>query len=250
MHTGRMKLSGAIHAHTTLSHDGTMSLSELVDFVKARGYDYLAITEHSYDVDAEAMTNLRSQAELLSTPDFLIIPGLEFRCHGWIDIIGYGVTEPTSSENPAEVIDHIHRHGGVAIFAHPNIRPYPIDPSWVKMLDGAEIWNVSNEGKYLPQTGGINKFRELASVNPELRAYTGLDLHRRESYCYLSATTFASDRTKDDILRALKKGDFRSESFWLTINSDGDLSPVAIVRIAVLRVFLNAARFLRDLLLR
>ena len=236
--------------HTTLSHDGSMSLDELAGFLKSKNYDYIAITEHSYDVDEKSMQALLERSQQMSTTDFIIIPGLEFRCHGWLDIIGYGVTQLCDSEDPAAVIDHIHANDGVAVLAHPNIRDYPIDKKWVAMLDGCEIWNVSNEGKYLPQSGGIKKYRQLAADNPGLLAFTGLDLHRTESYCNLSTLTRVNDKTSEGIIRALKDGTFRSESPLFSVGSDGNVSARGRLNVAAFGPLLNGARSARNMIRR
>lgn len=245
--TDKQTLKGAVHLHTTLSHDGVMSLAQLAAFLKGKGYDYMALTEHSYDVDDESMQSLVEEAARLSSPDFTIIPGLEFRCHGWVDIIGYGVTKLVNDENASTVIDHIHRHGGVAVFAHPNVRDYPIDNSWVAMLDGCEIWNVSNEGKFLPRPGAIRKFEKLAQVRPGMLAFTGLDLHRTESYCGLALETHAASRQRQDILAALRAGHFVSRSPLFSVGASGKVSGVSMARIRVLRAFLDGVRSLRNL---
>lgn len=234
--------------HTVLSHDGKMTLDELVTFLKDKGYDYIAVTEHSYDIDNQSMSKLAERAAELSSDDFLVIPGIEFRCHGWVDIIGYGVVETIDSEDPVEVIDHIHRHGGVAVFAHPNVRDYPIDDGWVAMLDGCELWNISNEGKHLPQPGGLKKFRQLARANSGLLAFSGLDLHRTESYWNLFTETSVDGRDRLSILKALGAGDFRSVSPWFSVGSDGRVPALKRVFVAASRRVLNGIRKMRDVI--
>jgi hypothetical protein len=250
VNNSNLSLRGALHLHTTLSHDGALSLEDLVNFLKAKRYDYMAITEHSYDVDRDSMNKLVEKSAELSTPDFTIIPGIEYRCHGWVDILGYGVTAVLSDEEPAAVIDHIHAHGGVAVLAHPNIRDYRLEQCWISKLDGCEMWNVSNEGKYLPQPGAIDKFRELAVGNNNLLAFTGLDLHRPDSYCNLSTDTYVKDVTSREILHALKSGAFCSRSPLFSVNSRGDLSAAKGVRLRTLRTVLNGMRNMRDLIRR
>lgn len=245
--TGKRVFKGALHLHTTLSHDGAMSLEELGAFLRDKGYDYLALTEHSYDVDNDSMRRLVEKAEHASSPDFLIIPGLEFRCHGWLDIIGYGVTQLTEDEDPSAVVDHIHTHGGVAVFAHPNVRDYPIDDGWVSKLDGSEIWNVSNEGKFLPRPGTIRKFEQLAASRQGMLAFTGLDLHRKISYHGLVVETHAPALTREDILTALRVGDFVSRSSLFSLGATGRVSTLSMARIRILRALLDGLRSIRDL---
>ena len=244
------KLKGALHMHTLLSHDGEMSLTELAFYLKSKGYDYIALSEHSYDINNDSMKQLVDEARELSSDDFVIIPGIEFRCRGWTDILGYGVVDTCDSDDHATVIDHIHRHGGVAVLAHPNVREIPIDKSWVAMLDGCELWNVSNEGKYLPQSGSIRKFRELAADNTDLLAFTGLDLHRADSYCNLVTETYSESRHPVDILRALRRGRFRSVSPLFSVDSRGTISGIQQFRVGLTRSLLNGIRAIRNLVRR
>lgn len=57
---------GNLHCHSTLS-DGRLTLEELVREHRARGYHFLAPTEH----------NLFHAGESLNGPDFLLLPGVE-----------------------------------------------------------------------------------------------------------------------------------------------------------------------------
>ncbi|UCD63466.1 MAG: PHP domain-containing protein [Candidatus Zixiibacteriota bacterium] len=243
----KVKLKGALHLHTTLSHDGDMSLRELVAFLKSKGYDYMAITEHSYDVDNELMADLSERAAALSDDDFQVIAGIEFRCHDYVDIIGYGVTRCFDNENPSAVIEHIKANDGVAVFAHPSIRDYAVDPAWVTQLDGCEVWNVTHEGKFVPRIKGIRRFQQLRAMNGDLMAFSGLDMHRKESYCYLSTTTYADGRSRSDILKAVREGSFRSESRLFSLNSRGEISALSRARISALGTVLNLLRWLRNM---
>lgn len=243
----KRRFQGALHLHTTHSHDGTMSIEELAAFLRHKKYDYIAITEHSYDIDGAAMKVLEGNAQALSTPDFLIIPGIEFRCHYDIDILGFGVTQTTEHEEPGRVIDHIHEYGGVAVWAHPYKEKYVIDESWVKKLDGSEIYNTGNEGKLLPQMKTIRKFRQLSAWNPNLKAFTGLDLHRKKGFMQLSTEVFCENNNREEILAALRDGRFRSRSLVFNVDSSGKIKPYYLAFMAILRNLLNGVRWLRDL---
>lgn len=243
----KMTLKGGLHMHTTLSHDGRMSIKELAAFLRGKGYDYIAISEHSYDVDDQSMSKLVTEAQALSSEEFIIIPGIEFRCRGWTDILGYGVVDTIDSDDPAVVIDHIHNHGGVAVLAHPNVRPIPVDKSWVSMLDGCEIWNIANEGKFLPRSGGIRKFHELARMKPGLLAFTGLDLHGKKGFWSLFAETYVDRRDRQSLLIALKAGQFRSVSPLFSVGSSGEISAIKRLGVIVLRYLLDIIRTIRNI---
>lgn len=239
------KLRGAIHLHTKLSHDGTLTLEQLADFLKSKGYDFAAITEHSYDIDQQSIDGLTRECELLSTPDFLLIAGIEFRCHDNIDILGYGVTITSDSDDPAAIIKHIQAHGGVAVLAHPTVRNYPIERDWVVLLDGAEIWN-RQEGKFLPQIISMKRFLQFKSWKPGLLAFCGLDFHRKSSYYPFTTTVESVYNDRDSILESLRNGKFYGESPYFNIGSDGKINWFKRYVIYFLSSVLNIIRNTRE----
>src|ERR1051325_5383887 len=78
-----------LHAHTTWS-DGHLTLAELVDIYGERGFDVLAVTDHSVRLDDPTpnavdswtwpayLAAVRAEAERAAAHyDLLVIPGLE-----------------------------------------------------------------------------------------------------------------------------------------------------------------------------
>jgi len=238
-------LRGIIHVHTTLSHDGTLTLNELAKFFKDRGYDFLAITEHSYDINQESIDMLVADCRRISTSEFLIIPGIEFRCHDNIDILGYGVTLTCNSDDPATIIKHIQTCGGVAVFAHPTMGNYPIEKDWIQLLDGAELWN-RQEGKYLPQVVSMKRFIQFQKWNPDILAFCGLDFHRKKSYYEVAAIVMAESNDRDVILKALRRGDFYTQTPYFNVDSDGQIGFLKRYFIYVLSSILNLIRNTRE----
>ena len=238
------RLKGTIHMHTTLSHDGTMSLEELADFLKTRGSDFIAVTDHSYDIDQAVIDAQVERAGQLSTSDFLILPGIEFRCHDSIDILGYGVTRTCDSDDPVTIIKHIKSHGGVAVWAHPTVKEYPIDREWIERLDGFEIWNSGNEGKLMPQIRTLKKYWRLKKWNLQLKAFCGLDLHRKSTYDAVFIEVEAGGR--NEILAALARGDYVSRGRLLRLNSMAEINPFYLMFIYGVRYLLSAVRWFRD----
>jgi len=83
-------LRGDLHAHTTWSSDGKNTMEEMVLAAKARGYAYLAITDHSHYLRAE---RLEAQAEELGAlaaqvKPFRLLHGIEvnIRANGTLDV--------------------------------------------------------------------------------------------------------------------------------------------------------------------
>ncbi|MGH8936552.1 MAG: DNA polymerase/3'-5' exonuclease PolX [Acidimicrobiia bacterium] len=77
-------LRGDLHHHTTLSRDGHSTLGEVLEAADARGFGYLAITDHGEDlsisgVSRERMLAQRAEiAELQSEhPDLVVLHGAE-----------------------------------------------------------------------------------------------------------------------------------------------------------------------------
>lgn len=95
---------GNVHLHTSKS-DGKLPLDLALDWYRTRGYDFVAITDHSIFTAGEKIK------------DFLVLSGIELTHH----TVGLGMTdwdeETTASQQ--DEIDKIVGHGGVAIVGHP-----------------------------------------------------------------------------------------------------------------------------------
>jgi DNA polymerase (family 10) len=83
-------LRGDLHAHTTWSSDGKNTMEEMASAAKARGYSYLAITDHSHylrngrlEAQAEELTALGERLK-----PFRLLRGIEvnIRANGALDV--------------------------------------------------------------------------------------------------------------------------------------------------------------------
>ncbi len=83
-------LRGDLHAHTTWSADGKSTMEEMALAAKARGYSYLAITDHSHylregrlEAQAEELAALNAQLR-----SFRLLQGIEvnIRANGTLDV--------------------------------------------------------------------------------------------------------------------------------------------------------------------
>ena len=225
-----------------------MKLLELAEFLRRQGYDFIAITEHSYDVDQKSIDGLVEESKRLSSDNFIIIPGIEYRCVHDIDILGYGSTITCDSEDPVKVIEHIQSHGGVAVWAHPTIRNYPVDDNWIKKLDGYEIWNNGNDGKFLPQIRPLRMYQKYRDLSPNLKAFCGLDLHRKVNFRYISTIVTASTNDPAAILKALREGAFTTESRFFDVDSLASIGQFKKGWIYSARSILNVVRNVRNML--
>lgn len=240
-------LKGALHIHSSISYDGTMSMEELSFFFRKRGFDFLLITEHSESVSNEVMNRLIDECKRFSSSEFLIIPGLEFSCGNGTHILGLGVNGTSESGDSLKVTRHIHQQGGVAVLAHPTKQEYSFDGAWIEELDGVEIWNSAYDGKFLPQAESIRTFKKLAQQNPNLKPFAGMDLHREKDYHDVALRVKGNDLDQAQILNHLKKGNFTIESAFFNVKPGMQISRASLLIILASRKFLNLARRLRDL---
>ena len=75
-------IRGDLHMHTTLS-DGRNSLEEMIESAKERGYEYIAVTEHSAshgfgnDVSPSALRKRIKEIRALDDPELTVLAGTE-----------------------------------------------------------------------------------------------------------------------------------------------------------------------------
>lgn len=240
---------GALHLHTSYSHDGLLTLDELATFLQSQNYRFMAVTDHSQDLTDTGLKDMARKCLELTTSQFVAIPGIEFTCESSIHILGLGVTRLCPDTEPAAVIDHIRGQGGLSILAHPSLRPYPLKPEWFSKLDGCEIWN-NRQGKWLPQLHAIRTFQGVATHAAGLLAFAGLDLHGTGGYSQVDATVEAEQFTAQAILQSLRAGRYSTGSRWLRVESNGHLGLLELSYVVIFRSTLNALRWMRDQLRR
>lgn len=201
-----MRARGALHVHSTLSRDGTMTIAELAHWYAAKGYQFLAMGEHAEDLNEATVEVLRQQSADHSTPQFCVIPGMEFSCSGGIHIHGIGATRLVAEKEPLAVIHEIHAQGGLAILAHPKRIRWKCPRAILLAVDGAEIWNVGYDGKYLLSPQALGGFRRMQEANPELLAVASHDFHRTASFYDVAIEMDVARLTREAFLRNLRAG--------------------------------------------
>jgi len=214
-------IRGIIHVHTTYSHDGKLSLSDLAQLCKLSGYKFIIVTEHAEDMTKDSMNRLVQECELLSNEDLIIIPGLEFRCADGMHILGLGIKKLLPVRNSKDVIAEIHRLGGIAVLAHTS---YYKKIPWENLLevDGVEIWNARYDGRFAPKIGCFRILKKLKKFNHNFVRYCGLDLHSHYEFGKLSIIVDVKDDKINSrmILDALKKGEFKITNGLITLNQE------------------------------
>lgn len=182
-----------LHIHTTFS-DGKAEASDILEQAKAKGYKKIAIADHN---TLEAHKNIKDDI-LLSAVEFDVWVGYVF-CH----ILAYGINPDdealqkfcakTKKETEwdiirifakrdiNELIDTIHKSGGIAVLAHPACCWAVSLDGFVKKLidkglDGIEVYYPYKRHR------GVIKFHKAKTVEEIADKYLliktgGTDLH-------------------------------------------------------------------------
>ncbi|HKI59138.1 MAG TPA: CehA/McbA family metallohydrolase [Trueperaceae bacterium] len=132
---------GDLHSHTYYS-DAHGSLGDLTKAARARGLDFLAVTDHN-------TTGHHGPVRASSTPELVLLPGEEittYRGHanvwgvdGWVDF------RLRDDADVATLVEQVHARGGLFAVNHPRAAPGCIGCDWEYAVpDGAdcfEAWN-------------------------------------------------------------------------------------------------------------
>lgn len=219
-----MRIRGALHVHSTLSRDGTMTIAELARYFKQKGYQFVAMGEHAEDLDSAKVQALREESAANSDDQFCVIPGIEFAVTRQIHIVGIRVVRLIHLENPVYVAEQMREQGGMSILAHPKRLGWDCPPDLLAALDAAEIWNVGYDGKYLPSAKALPAFERMHQINPQLLAIASHDFHRTASFYDVAIEMDAPAIAPDPILENLKRGGYRVRSAFFSCDSHGHAS--------------------------
>lgn len=196
---------GNLHAHTTLS-DGVHTPDEVMEIYRARGYDFLALTDH----------------RRLSMPEMvrgmLLTGGVEFdymlsdQC---IHIVGVGLTSapelkpPMRGECAQQAIDEINAHGGFAILAHPSWSMNTLSETLpLTGLGAMEIFNSTSDAPWNPARGDASQFVDLTYTRGKYTPLVASDDSHSYTGEHTRAATWVNARelTLESILEAMRAG--------------------------------------------
>ncbi|GAA1969422.1 hypothetical protein GCM10009798_32500 [Nocardioides panacihumi] len=201
----------AVHLHTGWSFDGHWPLERLVRILRRRGYDAMLTAEHSQSLSPEQWERYQEACAALTTPDFLVVPGLEYRdADNVVHVPVWGERMPHLGDRreTGELLADVAGHGGAAVLAHPARRAAwtLVRPEWVPLLSGVEVWNRKYDG-LRPSDPGATLARER-----DLPALASLDFHRRRQLAPL-ATRIDVDGPLETstVVTALRAGRVRPE---------------------------------------
>lgn len=245
-----MHIKGAVHIHSKLSHDGTMSVEELARFYREKGYHFVAMSEHSQDINQTKADELRRACAENSSEEFCMIPGIEYSCEGGMHIPALGVLSMISTKDPAAVINEIHLQNGFAILAHPRRIKWNCPREVLEVVDAVEIWNVGYDGKFLPLSQGIKAFERMKQINPGLLAVASHDLHKVGGFYDVSLEMTLDTLNPPAILAAIREGRYRIKSRFFRTDSQAHLTRGKSTSVRLFSWQLQVLRKARNTLLR
>lgn len=189
------------HVHSFLG-DGMLSPFVLVSRARHQGLQAIAITDHNRLCAAKAG---RWYSRIAGGPTVLVgeeVTAPEFH------LIALGINKyVTWRQSAAEVIEDIHRQGGVAIAAHPTRRYWAaFDDNVVQQLDGAEVVLTNAYASSHKAEEIISFYRRLEENGRHLTAIGSSDYHWFNSLGISRTYVFAHNNDEPAILDALRAG--------------------------------------------
>ena len=176
---GGPALVGAIHVHSTYSHDGRDSLERLREFALERGIAFIGLTDHAEDLTADRFAEYVAHCARLSDDRVRLIPGLEYRFAGYtgLHLLALGLSRWITPATPAEFIRQTRDAARLTIVAHPVLARYQIPPEVAAEIHAVEFWNASSNTLYLPDVRSITLLRAIRRTRPGVVGVAGLDQH-------------------------------------------------------------------------
>jgi predicted metal-dependent phosphoesterase TrpH len=189
------------HVHSFLG-DGVVSPFALVARARREGLDAIAITDHNRVFAARAG---RWYSRLVGGPTVLV--GEEVTAPSF-HIVAVGIDKyVTWKKSAAEVIDDIHRQGGVAIAAHPTKRYWAaFDGNLVPQLDGVEVMHANAFASNQKAEEITSFYRRAEENGRHLTAFGSSDYHWFNSLGICRTYVFTRNNDEAGILEALRGG--------------------------------------------
>lgn len=195
-------LRGNLHAHSTNS-DGVRTPDRVVDDYAARGYDFIAISDHD---------TLTDPTEYVSEPGLMALPAVEVSANG-SHLLHIGATDTvTPDEDRQVVVDAVLDEGGIAVPAHPNWQEtfahwVHADLEEIDGYAGIEIYNGLIEHHPGAATA-TDRWDRLLSAGRPVWGFANDDAHRPWEVAQGWNVVQVDKRTPEAVLDALATGRF------------------------------------------
>jgi len=193
---GYRVLAADFHNHSSMWSDGAFTPWGLVLEAERQGLDAIAVTGHN-----EVWDGRLAQRFSRAVGGPIVIAGQEVLAEGRFHMIAAGIKEVVDfRQSAADVIDDVHRQGGIAIAAHPF---HGIVSGWdeaaMQRLDGGEICHPNIF--WMPS--GQAELEEFSARRP-IAAIGSSDFHGLGRMGVCRTYVFAREASEEGILEAVR----------------------------------------------
>ncbi len=187
-----MRLRIDLHVHTYFSPDSVITPKDLFYYVKKRGLDGVAITDHD---------RVDGALRMIKEKSFLVIPGIEISSQNG-HIIGLNVNDVVPPELSAEeTVERIHEAGGLAVACHPvTFLKKSLKGSITSHFDAVEVIN----SLAFPFKYSIRHSRRVA-LSLGIAQVAGSDAHYGPEIGN-AYTVLDSDSEIENVIEAIRRG--------------------------------------------
>jgi hypothetical protein len=242
-----MILRGIAHVHSLWSYDGRHALADLAQHARARGLDFVLMSEHNRTLTDASMEAFAQDCDALTrATGVLMVPGIECEATpDYVHVLGYGVRRLVTDRRVGAIAAAVRDAGGFAVLAHPLYRNAFTHVTRAELdgLAGWEIWNGKADGRWYPSDDAIRRLAELRRTGAALVPMAGADLHRLEADPGIVLAVTCPARAASDILAALGRRAYRvTGAAYAFAASDPLREPPRTVRRVVAGTVLAARR--------
>jgi hypothetical protein len=210
-------LRGVAHVHSTHSFDGRLPLADLASFFQEQRLDFVLLSEHVESLDAPKVASLIAECAALSSPSFLLIPGIEIDA---LHALFYGVTSITPWESNEDLAAQLAAGGALVAVSHP-VKVRQLPPFTLAHAEAVEVWNSRHDGKTALDLRIVRFWTDLrARLQRGLIPLCGIDFHSRRDFIPLVMEVSASSFSAPEVVAALKAGRYRISLAGRTVPLD------------------------------
>jgi len=199
---------GMVHTHTTNS-DGELTLEQLVQLYRNLAYQFVFVTDH----------NVITPCEHLSSSNFLVMRGEEISTDEHWGALNLKTTIDPASLSRQQIIDRINSQDAIPVINHPRwswIYFTVQDVLALNHIDHMEIFNTIT-CNYWSHPDYTDLWDEVLSSGRKIYGIATDDYHQTlsEGHNLLNVGWImvrAAALTKDNILMAIRNGDFYSST--------------------------------------
>jgi predicted metal-dependent phosphoesterase TrpH len=188
-----MKIKGLLHVHSNNSFDGETPIKKLAKLAHKQNFSFICLTDH---LEKQSnISKIRKECKENSDSQLKIIPGIEVEYKDShilsINFLDKRLLTKTSLDTYNLVNS---KPQSLAILAHPNKKRQ------LRGFKHVEVWNAKHHGSLAPKSSLFIK----NNIN-----FCGLDLHKETHFGKNWIEMKVSKLNEKEIIRKLKKGDFK-----------------------------------------